>query len=33
VIVAGASAVAVIGDLLSTGDPTQRVRSYLEALA
>jgi thiamine-phosphate pyrophosphorylase len=33
VIVAGASAVAVIGDLLSTGDPTQRVRAYLEALA
>lgn len=32
-IAAGASAVAVIGDLLSTGDPAQRVRSYLEALA
>jgi thiamine-phosphate pyrophosphorylase len=33
VIAAGASAVAVIGDLLSTGDPRGRVRSYLEALA
>ena len=33
VIAAGAAAVAVIGDLLSTGKPEQRVRSYLEALA
>jgi thiamine-phosphate pyrophosphorylase len=33
VIAAGASAVAVIGDLLATGDPRERVRSYLQALA
>ena len=33
VIAAGAAAVAVIGDLLSTGKPEERVRSYLEALA
>ena len=33
VIAAGATAVAVIGDLLSTGKPEERVRSYLEALA
>jgi thiamine-phosphate pyrophosphorylase len=29
----GASAVAVISDLLSTGDPARRVREYLAALA
>jgi thiamine-phosphate pyrophosphorylase len=33
VIAAGASAVAVIGDLLSTNDPQGRVRAYLQALA
>ena len=33
VIAAGASAVAVIGDLLATKDPAGRARSYLEALA
>jgi len=33
VIRAGASSVAVIGDLLSTGDPAARVRAYLERLA
>ena len=32
VLKAGASAVAVISDLLSTGDPEQRVRQYLRAL-
>jgi thiamine-phosphate pyrophosphorylase len=32
VIEAGADAVAVIGDLLSTGDPERRVRAYVEAL-
>jgi thiamine-phosphate diphosphorylase len=32
VIDAGAAAVAVIGDLMATGDPGLRVRSYLEAL-
>jgi len=32
VIEAGADAVAVIGDLLSTGDPERRVRDYLRAL-
>jgi thiamine-phosphate pyrophosphorylase len=30
---AGAASVAVISDLLSTGDPSSRVRAYLEALA
>jgi len=29
---AGAAAVAVISDLLTTGDPESRVRSYLDAL-
>jgi len=33
VIAAGAAGVAVIGDLLSTGKPEERVRFYLEALA
>ena len=33
VIEAGASAVAVISDLLSTGDPEARVREYLRALS
>jgi thiamine monophosphate synthase len=33
VIGAGASAVAVIGDLLATGDPEARVRQYVERLA
>lgn len=33
VIDAGASAVAVISDLLSTGDPEARVREYLRALS
>jgi len=33
VIAAGASAVAVIGDLLVTNDPQGRVRAYLQALA
>ncbi len=33
VIDAGASSVAVIGDLLCTGDPETRVRSYLEQVA
>jgi thiamine-phosphate pyrophosphorylase len=33
VIEAGASAVAVIGDLLSTGDPEARVRAYLQRVA
>lgn len=33
VIDAGASAVAVIGDLLATGDPEARVREYLRRLA
>jgi thiamine-phosphate pyrophosphorylase len=32
VIAAGASAVAVIGDLLATNDPQGRVRAYLQAL-
>jgi thiamine-phosphate pyrophosphorylase len=32
VIEAGAASVAVIGDLLSTGDPQRRVREYLRAL-
>jgi thiamine-phosphate pyrophosphorylase len=32
VIEAGAASVAVIGDLLVTGDPERRVREYLEAL-
>jgi thiamine-phosphate pyrophosphorylase len=30
---AGAASVAVITDMLSTGDPTSRVRAYLDALA
>jgi len=33
VIAAGASSVAIIGDLLSTGDPERRVREYLRTLA
>ncbi|PYQ72417.1 MAG: thiamine phosphate synthase [Acidobacteria bacterium] len=33
VIEAGATSVAVISDLLRTGDPEQRVREYLRALA
>jgi thiamine monophosphate synthase len=33
VIAAGAQAVAVISDLLATGDPTERVRQYLATLA
>ena len=33
VIEAGATTVAVISDLLATGDPEGRVRAYLEALA
>jgi thiamine-phosphate pyrophosphorylase len=33
VIAAGASAVAVISDLLITNDPQGRVRAYLQALA
>ncbi len=33
VLEAGASAVAVIGDLFATGDPTARVRAYLERLS
>ena len=33
VITAGATAVAVIGDLLSTGDPAGRVRAFLTALS
>jgi thiamine monophosphate synthase len=32
VVQAGASAVAVIGDLLAGGDPRTRVRAYLERL-
>jgi thiamine-phosphate pyrophosphorylase len=32
VIAAGADAVAVIGDLLDSGDPEKRVRAYLAAL-
>ena len=32
VMAAGASAVAVIGDLLATSDPRQRVQAYLRAL-
>jgi thiamine-phosphate diphosphorylase len=32
VIHAGAASVAVIGDLLSTGDPERRVRAYLNRL-
>jgi thiamine-phosphate pyrophosphorylase len=33
VLAAGAASVAVIGDLLSTGDPASRVAEYLAALA
>ena len=33
VLEAGAASVAVIGDLLSTGDPEARVKQYLRALA
>jgi len=33
VIAAGAASVAVIGDLLTGGDPAKRVRDYVEALA
>ena len=33
VIAAGATSVAAISDLLSTGDPEQRVRAYLHRLA
>jgi thiamine-phosphate pyrophosphorylase len=32
VMAAGASAVAVISDLLTTGDPERRVREYVRAL-
>jgi len=32
VMAAGAASVAVISDLLSTGDPEARVREYLQAL-
>ncbi|MEX2271038.1 MAG: thiamine phosphate synthase [Vicinamibacterales bacterium] len=32
IIAAGASSVAVLSDLLSTGDPAARVRAYLQAL-
>src|SRR5262245_37512965 len=32
VIAAGAASVAVIGDLLSTGDPESRVREFLQVL-
>ncbi len=33
VIEAGASSIAVIADLLVTGDPARRVRAFLDALA
>ena len=33
VIAAGASSIAVISDLLATGDPAARVRAFLDALA
>jgi thiamine monophosphate synthase len=33
VLEAGASCVAVIGDLLTTGDPKARVAAYLRQLA
>jgi thiamine-phosphate pyrophosphorylase len=33
VLAAGATAVAVITDLLATGDPESRVRAYVERLA
>ena len=33
VIEAGASAVAVIGDLLATGNPEARVRQYVDRLS
>ena len=33
VVAAGAASVAVIGDLLSTGDPAQRTREFIEALS
>ena len=33
VIEAGAASVAVIGDLLATGDPERRVREYVRTLA
>src|SRR6185436_5874902 len=33
VIAAGAASVAVIGDLLSTGDPSKRTREFTEALS
>ena len=32
-VFAGAASVAAISDLLSTGDPEQRVRAYLQRLA
>jgi thiamine-phosphate pyrophosphorylase len=32
-VTAGASAVAVISDLMTTGDPTARVRAYLDVLS
>jgi thiamine monophosphate synthase len=32
VIEAGAASVAVISDVLATGDPTSRVRAYVELL-
>ena len=33
VLAAGAASVAVIGDLLSTGDPEARVRAFVERLS
>jgi thiamine monophosphate synthase len=33
VIDAGAAAVAVIGDLLATGEPEKRVRDFLKVLS
>jgi len=33
VIAAGAASVAVIGDLLSTGDPVRRTREFTETLS
>jgi thiamine monophosphate synthase len=33
VIEAGATSVAIIGDLLASGDPEGRVRAYIKTLA
>jgi len=33
VLEAGAASVAVIGDLLATGDPEARVRAFMERLS